>query len=388
MKKIYFDYAATTPVDEQVLKAMLPYFDKIFANTSSIHYFGAKADQALQTSRKKIAALLQVEAEDIIFTGSATESNNLAIKGFAFANKNKGNHILVSSVEHDCVLGSANWLKTQGFKVDYIPVEKDGTVKVDFIKKNIRKETILVSVIHANNEIGTIQPIRQIGQICLKRNITFHTDAVQSFGKIPVDIKQNNIDMLTASSHKMYGPKGAALLYIKKGINLTPILHGGGHEKGLRSSTVNVAAIVGFAKACELCFGQMSTEARRLINLRDILIKGILKNIPDSHLNGNPEKRLPNNINVRFDAIEGEGLVMLLDEKGIACSTGSACSSASLLPSHVLLACGIDAGHAHGSLRISLGRWTRKEEVDYLLKVLPGIILKLRKISPFGKKYV
>jgi cysteine desulfurase len=386
MKRIYFDYAATTPVDKQVLKIMMPYFDKIFANTSSIHSFGVKADQALQKSRKKIADLLQVEAEDIIFTGSATESNNLAIKGFAFANKNKGNHILVSSVEHDCVLGSASWLKTQGFEVDFIPVEKDGTAKVDFIKKSIRKETILVSVIHANNEIGTINPIKQIGEICKQNKVIFHTDAVQSFGKIPVDIKQNNIDMLTASSHKMYGPKGAALLFIKKGINLIPILHGGGHEKGLRSSTVNVAAIVGFAQACELCFGQMNNEAERLVNFRDKLIQGILATIPDSHLNGNPKKRLPNNINVRFDGIEGEGLVMLLDEKGIACSTGSACSSASLSPSHVLLACGIDAGHAHGSLRISLGRWTREKDIEYMLKVLPSVVKKLRNISPFFKK--
>lgn len=386
MKKIYFDYAATTPVDKRVLQEMLPYFDKIFGNTSSIHSFGIEANTALEESRKKISDLMKVNSEEIIFTGSATESNNLALKGYAMANKNKGNHILVSSVEHDCVLGSARFLKTQGFDVDFIPVEKDGTVKIDFINKSIRPETILVSVIHANNEIGTIQPIRQIGQICHKRNICFHTDASQSFGKIPLDIQKDYIDMLTASSHKMYGPKGAAFLYVKKGIRLVPLLHGGGHENGLRSSTVNVAAIVGFAKACELCFKEMEPEAKRLTELRDKLIKGILGKVPDSHINGNLHNRLPNNINVRFDGIEGEGLVMLLDEQGIACSTGSACSSASLLPSHVLIACGINAGLAHGSLRISLGRWTKKEDIDFMLKVLPGIVERLRLISPFSKK--
>lgn len=385
MKKIYLDYAATTPVDKRVVKKMLPYLTEKFGNPASLHFFGQEASQALETARRQIAGFLNAHPEEIIFTSSATESNNLALKGIAWANKNKGKHLIISLVEHDCVLGAAKWLENEGFVIDYVPVDKFGLVDPEKIKKLIKKDTILVSVMHANNEIGTVQPIREIGKICREKGVYFHTDAVQTFGKISIDVEKDNLDLLTASSHKMYGPKGVALLYVKSGIKLTPLLHGGGQEADRRSSTVNVAGIVGFNQAVFLCQKEMEKEKVRLAGLRDYLISGISKNIKESFLNGHPSKRLPNNVNIRFFGVEGEGLLMLLDAAGIAASTGSACSSRTLQPSHVLLACGLNPGLIHGSLRFSLGRWTTKEEIDYVLKVLPGIVRKLRNISPFGK---
>ncbi|MFH7880677.1 MAG: cysteine desulfurase NifS [Candidatus Aenigmatarchaeota archaeon] len=383
--KVYMDYAATTPIDPRVLKAMMPFLKKKFGNTMSLHSFGIEAKKALEESREAIADLMNANSNEIIFTSSATEANNMAIKGIAFANKDKGNHIIVSSIEHHCVLESAKWLEKFGFKVDYLPVDKFGFVDLEKLKSLIRKETILVSVMHANNEIGTIEPIEEIGKICKENGIYFHSDAAQSFGKIDVDVKKFNVDLLTVSSHKMYGPKGAAALYIKEGTRIEPLLHGGGHEFGLRSSTVNVPAIVGFAEAARIAKKEMKKEAARLIKLRDRLIKGVLENIEDSHLNGHPTKRLPNNANFWFSGVEGEALISLLDSYGIAASTGSACSSSTLEPSHVLLAIGLKHHEAHGSLRLSLGRWTTKEEVDYVLEVLPKAINKLRKISIFKK---
>ena len=385
MKKIYLDYAATTPVDKRVIKSMEPFLFEKFGNTMSLHSFGQEAKLALEQSRQVLADLINAESNEIILTGSATESNNLALKGVAFANKKKGNHIIISSIEHACIMESAKWLAKNGFKITKLPVDKYGRVNPEDVRKTITGKTILVSVMHASNEIGTIEPIAEIGKICKEKGVYFHTDAVQSFGKIPIDVRKMNIDLLTASSHKMYGPKGIALLYIRDGVIIEPILHGGGQENGLRSSTVSVPAIVGFAKAAELCKNEMKLEALRLTKLRGKLIKGILK-IPGAYLNGHTKNRLPNNVNVSFPFIEGESLVIHLDLNGVACSTGSACSSIKLEPSYVLLAIGLKAEEAHGSLRISLGRFTTEKEINYLLKILPKVVKKIRAISPYGKK--
>ena len=399
IKKIYLDYAATTPVDPRAVKAMLPYLSKKIGNTVSLHSFGQEVKQVLEESREEIADLIGAKSREIIFTSSATESNNLALKGIAFANKNKGKHIIISSIEHACITESAKWLKTQGFKITELKVDKYGLVDPEDVKRAIKKETILVSVMHANNEIGTIEPIKEIGRICKEKRIYFersekqgsrrgpyfHTDAAQSFGKIPIDVNKMNIDLLTASSQKMYGPKGAACLFVREGIKIEPILHGGGQEAGLRSSTINVADIVGFTKAVKIYKKEMKKESQRLTKLRDRLIKGVLEKIEFSFLNGHSKKRLPNNANFRFSFIEGESLVIQLDLLGIAASTGSACSSVKLEPSHVLLAIGLKTHEAHGSLRLSLGRWTTKKEIDKVLEVLPKIIKRLRKISPFKK---
>jgi cysteine desulfurase len=386
MKKVYMDYAATTPVDPRVFEVMKPYFSKKFGNTMSLHSIGQEAKRALEESREKIASLMNAKSGRLIFTSSATEANNMALKGIAFANREKGKHIIVSAIEHHCVLESARWLETQGFKVTYLKVDRYGFVDPAELEDAIRKDTILVSIMHANNEIGTIEPIEEIGRICRKKGVYFHTDAAQSYGKIPVDVEKMNVDLLTASSHKMYGPKGAAALYIADNVKIEPLIHGGGHEFGLRSSTVNVPAIVGFAAAAEIAKKEMNSEARRLTKLRDKLIKGVLE-IEDSHLNGHPTKRLPNNANFWFAFIEGESLITQLDMYGIAASTGSACSSESLEPSHVLLAIGLKHEEAHGSLRLSLGRWSKKEDVDYVLKVLPEAVERLRAISPFKGKW-
>jgi len=384
-KKVYLDYASTTPADPRVVRAMLPFFSKKFGNTMSLHSFGQEAKQALEESREAVADIICAKPDEIIFTSSATESNNLALKGVAFANKEKGKHIIISQIEHPCIVESARWLESQGFEITRLAVDKYGLINPEDVKRAIRKDTILVSIIHASNEIGTIEPIEEISRICKENGIYFHTDAAQSFGKIPIDVNKMNIDLLTASSHKMYGPKGAALLFVREGTKIEPFIHGGGHEGGLRSSTVNTPAIVGFAKACQICKKEMKKENQRLSKLRDELIKGIFKKIPDSYLNGHPQKRLPNNANFWFKFVEGESIIIQLDLLGISASTGSACSSAKLEPSHVLLAIGLKPQEAHGSLRLSLGRWTTKEDINYILKVLPEIIKKLREISPFKR---
>jgi len=381
-KKIYLDYAAATPVDLRVVKTMMPFLSEEFGNTMSLHTMGQEAKIALENSRKTIADFINAGTNEIVFTSSATESNNTVLKGIAFANKEKGKHIIISSIEHPCIVESANWLKKQGFDITKLPVDKYGMVNPEDVRKSIKPGTILVSVIHASNEIGTIQKISEIGKICREKNVYFHTDATQSFGKIPIDVKNNNIDLLTASSHKIYGPKGAGLLYIKQGTSITPLLHGGGQENGLRGSTVNVPAVVGFAKAVEIYKKEFKKEDARLTKLRDQLIRGLLK-IDGAHLNGHPKERLSNNVNVWFEFVEGESLIIQLDMHGVECSTGSACSSFKLEPSDVLLATGLKPQEAHGSLRISLGRYTKDSDIKHVLKVIPGIVKKIRAMSPF-----
>lgn len=375
---IYFDYAATTPVDKRVIKSMMPFLNEKFGNPSSMHSFSSETKKALEKSRATIAKAINASPNEIIFTGSATESNNMALKGVAFAKKR--GHILVSSIEHDCVLNTAKWLGENGFEIDFLSVDKYGIVDPKEVEKRIKKDTILVSVMHVNNEIGTIQPIEAIGKICKKNNIYFHSDAAQSFGKIPIDV--TNIDLLTISSQKIYGPKGAAVLFVKDGVKIEPLLHGGGQERGLRSSTENIPAIVGFAKATEICLSTMEKEQKRLTKLRDKIIATLIKEIPNCYLNGHQTKRVSNNVNIRFSFIEGEAILFMLNSYGIAVSTASACSSPKLEPSHVLSSMGLRQEEAHGSIRISMGRWTKESEVNYLLKILPEVVEKLRDISP------
>jgi cysteine desulfurase len=380
MKPIYMDYAATTPVRKEVMEAMKPYFSEKHGNASSLHGFGQEAKKAMEDSRKALAKCLGCSPAEIIFTSGGTESNNLAIKGTAFANREKGNHIITSKIEHHCVLHACEWLGKNGFNITYLPVDKYGQVDSHYAGAAIRKDTILVSIMHANNEIGTIEPIEKIHEICKNHGVTFHTDAVQSFGKIPVSSK--NADMISISSHKIYGPKGMGALYVRKGVKLEPILHGGGHESGMRSGTENVAGIVGFSKAAGLITKEMPQESKRLEKLRNKLIQGILS-IEGSRLNGHPANRLPNNTNFSFDFIEGESLLLTLDEKGIAASTGSACSSTSLEPSHVLMATGMKHEQAHGSLRLTIGKYTKESDITYAIKAVKSSVEKLRKISPF-----
>jgi cysteine desulfurase len=386
MKRIYLDHAATTPLDKRVLKAMLPYFSKKFGNASSLHSFGVEAREAIENSREKVAHLINAKSDEIYFTSGGTESNNLAIKGIAFANRKRGKHIITSKIEHHAVLNVCEWLEKQGFEITYLPVDKYGFVNLDELKRSIRKDTILVSVMHANNEIGTIEPIEEIGRICKEKNVYFHTDAVQSTGKIPIDVEKMNIDLLSISAHKIYGPKGVGALYVRKGVNIETIQHGGGHERGLRSGTENTPGIVGLGEACAIAEKEMKREEIKQTRLRDYLIKNVLK-IKDSHLNGHPTKRLPNNANFWFAFIEGESLIAQLDIHGIAASTGSACSSKSLEPSHVLLAIGLKPHEAHGSLRLTLGKENNKKEIDYVIDVLPKVVKELRKISPFKGRW-
>jgi cysteine desulfurase len=382
--KVYMDYAATTPVDPRVLKAMKPYFSEKYGNSVSLHKQGREAKEAAEQSRKTIAAMMNAKPNELIFMSSATESTNMALKGIAFANRKKGKHIVTSKIEHHCVLEPARWLEKQGFKITRLPVDKFGSVDTNQLEKAIRKDTILVSIMHANNEIGTIQDIETIGKICEEKGVYFHSDAAQSFGKIPVDVKKMNIDLLSISSHKMYGPKGVGGLYIRKGIKIEPLLHGGGHEFRKRSSTVNVAGIVGFAEAARIQKQEMASDAEKQIALRDKLINELLK-IEDAQLTGHPTRRLPNNASFWFAYIEGESLLLQLDMNGVSASTGSACSSASLEASHVLLAIGLKPQEAHGSLRLSLGKYTTNEDVDYVLKVVSKAVERLREISPFRK---
>ncbi len=380
---IYMDHSATTPVDPAVTETMFPYFSEKFGNPSSLYQIGREARRAVEEARQKVADLIGAKKEEIIFTGSGTESDNLAIKGCAYKNRKKGNHIITSSIEHHAVLHTCKYLETQGFKVTYLPVSEEGLVDPADVEKAATQGTTLITVMHANNEIGSIQPIEEIGKIAKEKNITFHTDAVQTAGKIPVNVDSLDVNMLSISAHKLYGPKGAGALYIRKGTLLEPLLHGGGHERNIRSSTENVPGIVGFGKAAELAKERLP-EAGKTSRLRDSLIKGLLE-IKDSYLNGHPTKRLPDNVNVRFSYIEGESMILNLDMKGVAASTGSACSSTSLEPSHVLLAIGLKHEEAHGSLRLTLGRGNTQEDVDQVVSVLPDIVNKLRMISPLAR---
>jgi len=389
MKKVYMDYAATTPVDKEVLDEMLPYFDKFYGNASSIHSFGRDALDAIEDAREQVAGLLSADADEIIFTSGGTESDNIAIKGIAYRNKkksdSKGYHIITSEVEHPAVLETCKHLEKQGFNIKYLPVDKYGFIDPNELENAISKDTFLITIMYANNEIGTIGPMDEIGKIAKKHKVLFHTDAVQAIGKVPIDINKLNIDLLSISSHKIYGPKGVGALFIRKGVKLQPIAHGGGHEKGLRSSTYNTPGIVGLGKACELGKNRLKKDVAHLKSLRDELIKNIIK-IEQSYLNGHPEKRLVNNAHFCFTAIEGEDLNLWLDKKGIAAATGSACSSKKLQASHVLLAIGIDPNIVHGSLRLSLGRWNNKEDVEYVSEVLPDVVQNLRKMSPLWNR--
>ena len=383
MKQVYMDHSATTATDPAVTEAMIPYFSEKYGNPSSLYTIGRQARRAIEESRQKVADLIGAKKEEIIFTGSGTESDNLAIKGSAFRNRTKGDHIITSSIEHHAVLHTCKFLEKNGFKVTYLPVSKEGLIDPADVAKAITPQTILISIMHANNEIGTIQPIAEIGRIAKEKDIAFHTDAVQTTGKIPINVDDLGVSMLSISAHKIYGPKGVGALFMKKGTVIEPQLHGGGHERNIRSSTENVPGIVGFGKACELAKERLPQESN-LAALRDSLIKRVLE-IKDSYLNGHPIKRLPNNANFRFSYIEGESMILNLDMKGVAASTGSACSSTSLMPSHVLMAIGLRPEEAHGSLRLTLGRENTQEDIDYVLSVLPDIVNKLRMISPLAR---
>ena len=386
MKKVYLDYAATTPADPQVVLAMQPYFFDKFGNASSLHAYGQEAKKALEDSRESLAALIHALPEEIVFTSGGTESDNYALLGVASALAKKGDHIITTVIEHHAISEPAKLLEKEGFKVTYLTVDKDGLVSPDDLRKAITDKTILISVMHANNEIGTIQPIAQFGKIAREKGIYFHTDAVQTTGHIPINVDELNVDMLSLSAHKFYGPKGVGALYVRKGVRIDTFLRGGDQERGRRASTHNITGIVGLAKAAELCQKQMQEEIKFQTLLRDRLIKEIPIRIPEVRLNGHPTKRLPNNVNFSIKYIEGESMLLSLDMLGIACSTGSACTSSSLEPSHVLLAIGLDHETAHGSLRITLGRWTKESDIDYLLEKLPPVVKKLREMSPLYEK--
>jgi len=381
MKTVYLDNAATTAVAPEVFAAMEPYFSVKYGNASSLHSMGNEAKRGLEESRAKVAEFLKADPSEIIFTSGATEANNLAVKGTAMANRTKGKHVITSRIEHPCVMESCKWLEKQGFEVTYLPVDGHGLVDPAALERTLRKDTILVSIMHANNEIGTIEPIKEMASICQRNGTAFHTDAVQAYGKIPLNLE--GVSMLSASGHKIYGPKGVGIL-MARGVRLEPLMSGGGHERGFRSGTENVPGAVGFAAATGLMRKVMTKEVERQTKLRDALIKNVLS-VPESRLNGHATKRLPNNTNFSFAYIEGESLILRLDDAGVMASTGSACSSPKLEPSHVLLALGLPHALAHGSLRMTLGMATKKEDVDYVSDVLPKIVEDLRKISPLGK---
>ena len=385
MQRIYLDYAATTPTDPNVVQAMLPYFHDAFGNPSAIYSYGQEAKNALEEARGKVARLIGARDEEIIFTSGGTEADNFALKGAAYANQKKGNHIITSAIEHHAVLESCKFLGKMGYKITYLPVDKYGLVDPDSVKKAITDKTIIISVMHANNEIGTIQPIAEIGKIAKEAGILFHSDAVQTAGHIPANVNALGVDLLSMAGHKLYGPKGVGVLYVRKGSKLTPFMHGGGQERGRRASTENVPGIVGLGQAAELAGQDLEGETQRLIGLRDKLISGIVQKVDRTHLNGHPVKRLPNNVNISVEFVEGESMCLNMDIVGICASTGSACSSGSLEASHVLLAIGLEHVQAHGSLRFTLGKWTTEEEVEKVLEILPRIIGKLRAMSPLTK---
>jgi cysteine desulfurase len=375
------DHNATTPMDPAVLKAMLPYLKERFGNPSSTtHEFGRVARLGVEEARAQVAQLIGALPEEILFTSGATEADNLAIKGIAWSYKEKGNHIITSLIEHKAVLNSCKSLEKEGYKVTYLPVDKDGLIDPDDVKKAITDKTILITIMYANSEIGTLEPIADIGKIAKEKGIVFHTDAVQAVGKIPVNIDELNVALLSMSGHKMYGPKGIGALYLKKGVKLTPMIHGGGHERGLRSGTENVPGIVGFGEACKIAMKELPEEMKRLRKLREHLVNGVIKNIKHVQLNGHAEKRIPGNANFSFHYIEGEALILSL--KNFAISSGSACTSGSLSSSYVLRAIGVPDHIAHGSIRICLGRSNTIEQVDLFIKQLKESVFKLRELSP------
>lgn len=379
---IYMDNSATTPLKPEILEAMMPYLTTEYGNPSSIYSVGRSAKKAIDEARQKIAGVIKADVKEIYFTASGSEADNWAIKSTAFANANKGKHIISTAIEHHAVLHTLKYLEKQGFEVTYLPVDKHGLISLDELRAAIKDTTTLITIMFANNEIGTIQPIAEIGRIARENKITFHTDAVQALGHVNIDVKELNIDIMSMSAHKIYGPKGIGGLYVRSGIKLESYIHGGGQERAKRAGTENVAGIVGFGRAAELACQNIDQTAQRLTSLRDKLIDKIQKSIPFCRLNGHPTQRLCNNVNFSFEFIEGESLLLMLDMNGIAASSGSACTSGSLDPSHVLLAIGLSHEIAHGSLRLSIGDMTTEDEVDKVLEVLPNIVNRLRAMSP------
>ncbi len=392
VRRIYLDNSATTRVDEEVLGAMLPYFSEAYGNASSTHQWGQSAKQAIEEARNQVALLLNASATEITFVSGGTEADNLAVKGIAEAHAGKGRHIITSQIEHPAVLASCAYLEKKGWNITYLPVYREGVVRIDDVRRAITDETVLISIMHANNEIGTIQPLRDIGQIVRQRreagqkHLHLHSDAVQTVGKIPVDVKDLGVDLLAFTAHKLHGPKGIGVLYVRRGVRLASQLHGGHHERDRRAGTESVPLIVAIGKASDLARTSLQERSLRLQELRDHLERELLQRIPFVTVNGDPERRLPNISNLNFDYVEGEGLQISLDLKGIAVSTGSACSSGSLEPSHVLVAIGLSQETGHGTLRFSLGKDNTRDEIDYVLEILPGMVEKLRKLSPRMKK--
>ena len=382
MKRVYMDNAATTALRRDVLDAMMPYLTDIYGNPSSLHYFGQEAHKAVENARHQVASALNAEDNEIVFTGCGTEADNMALKGIAEKYQSKGKHIITSSVEHHAILHTCEYLEKHGFEVTYLPVDEYGMVKAEQVRDAIRSDTILVSIMFANNEVGTIMPIKEIGAVCREKGVLFHTDAVQAVGHVAIDVKAMNIDLLSLSAHKLHGPKGVGALYIRKGIVVPSLLHGGAQERRRRAGTENVAGIVGLGKAIEIACSDIEGTAKRMCYLRDKLINGIEASIPEVKLNGHRTERLPGNVNFSIKYIEGESILLMLDINGIAASSGSACTSGSLDPSHVLLAMGMPHETAHGSLRLTLGDDTTEDDIDYVLEVLPEIVVKLRKMSP------
>jgi cysteine desulfurase len=387
-KLVYMDYAATTYTKPEILEEMIPYFTEFYGNPSSIYSISRETKKAIDKARNRIAKAINADPTEIYFTGGGSEADNWAIKGIALANKNKGNHIITTKIEHHAVLHTCEYLEKQGFEVTYLDVDEEGFINLDELKNAIKPTTILVTIMAANNEIGTVQPIREIGAICKERKIFFHTDAVQAIGHIEMDVKDMDIDALSLSGHKIYGPKGVGVLYLRKGIRIHNLVHGGAQEKNRRAGTENVAGIVGLGKAIELAMENLKEEKERLTYLRDKLIKGLLE-IPYSKLNGPVgDRRLPGNSNISFEFIEGESVLLMLDAKGICASSGSACTSGSLDPSHVLLAIGLPHEVAHGSLRLTIGDKTTEEEVDYVIETVPAIVQRLRDMSPLYDSFL
>ncbi|MGI5839054.1 MAG: cysteine desulfurase NifS [bacterium] len=382
MRHVYLDHAATTPVHPEVAGIMGTYMLEHYGNPSSIHAYGRKARQAMETARENVARLIAADSEEIVFTGGGTEADNYALKGTAWANRDKGNHIITSQIEHHAVLHSCEYLEEDGFEVTFLPVDADGMVSPAAVEEAMRPNTILVSVMLGNNEVGTVQPIKEIAEIVHRHGAICHTDAVQAVGNYPVDIGDLGVDLLSLSGHKFYAPKGIGALYIKKGTRIIPIQHGGGHERGRRAGTENIPGIVGIGKAAEIAWKELPERVAHLTALRNKLIGGLQARIDHLRLNGHPERRLPGNVNVSIEYVEGESLLLNLDMKGIAASSGSACTSGSLDPSHVLLAMGMPHDIAHGSLRMTLGRSNTVEHIDYVLDVLPEIVSRLRAMSP------
>ncbi|MDD4138531.1 MAG: cysteine desulfurase NifS [Methanoregula sp.] len=385
-RTVYMDHSATTYVRREVLDAMVPYFTGHFGNPSSIYHIARDSKKAIDTARAQVAKALSAEPDEIYFTSGGSESDNWAIKGIAYANRKKGNHIITTKIEHHAVLHTCEYLAKDGFTITYLPVDKYGLVDPSDLEKAITDKTILITIMYANNEIGTIEPIAELGVIARKHKIPFHTDAVQAIGNVPIDVQAQNIDLLSLSAHKFYGPKGTGVLYIRKGVKIDNLIHGGGQERKRRAGTENIAGIVGCGRAIEFATADIEGHNRRIRAMRDRLLKGILAKIPNAYLNGHPENRLPGNINISFAFIEGESMLLWLDDEGICASTGSACTSGSLEPSHVLLATGLPVEISHGSLRLTLGDVNTEADVDFVLEVLPKVVTRLREMSPLYHK--